>query len=169
MSVSCSERSLRNIFIPDSVDDSMILSQSSSRHSNLEVGQISHQSWVMGNDSLRSSPRRSTWSDKTSVPLLELDRFGILLGEREEGQVSIVMGGIFSIEARDMDTKLLSALGIYNNTLLDVRSSLGIVLVVLGTDLPNLLLSLHRHDNSAGYLDPLAALGLLMASLSLRV
>ncbi|GJR00891.1 hypothetical protein Tco_0523875 [Tanacetum coccineum] len=43
------------------------------------------------------------------VPLLELNRFRILLGEWEEGQVSIVMGGIFRIEARDMDMKLLSA------------------------------------------------------------
>ncbi|GKA75030.1 hypothetical protein Tco_0781408 [Tanacetum coccineum] len=50
------------------------------------------------------------------VSILELDQFGILLGEREEGQVSIVMGGIFSIEARDMDTKLLLALE-SNNTL----------------------------------------------------
>ncbi|GKA09158.1 hypothetical protein Tco_0688489 [Tanacetum coccineum] len=45
-----------NMFIQLSFDDSLILSQSSSRHSNLKVGQISHQSWVMGNDSLRSLP-----------------------------------------------------------------------------------------------------------------
>ncbi|GJR63984.1 hypothetical protein Tco_0010049 [Tanacetum coccineum] len=62
----------------------------------------------MGNDSLRVLGLQ--------VSLLELNRFGILLGEREEGQVSIVMGGIFSIEARDMDTKILSALEL-NNTL----------------------------------------------------
>nr|GEY65591.1 putative reverse transcriptase domain-containing protein [Tanacetum cinerariifolium] len=33
-------------------DDSMILCQFLSRHSNLEVGRISHRSWVMDNDSL---------------------------------------------------------------------------------------------------------------------
>nr|GEZ16427.1 uncharacterized mitochondrial protein AtMg00810-like [Tanacetum cinerariifolium] len=44
------------------------------------------------------------------VPLLELNRFVILLGEPEEGQaVSSVIGKILSIEARDMDKKLLSA------------------------------------------------------------
>nr|GEX10230.1 putative ribonuclease H-like domain-containing protein [Tanacetum cinerariifolium] len=44
------------------------------------------------------------------VLLLELNRFGILLGELGVGQVvSSVIGGILSIEARDMDTKLLSA------------------------------------------------------------
>ncbi|GJT54401.1 hypothetical protein Tco_0989455 [Tanacetum coccineum] len=44
------------------------------------------------------------------VPLLELNRFGILLSELGEGRVvSSVIGGILSIEARDMDTKLLSA------------------------------------------------------------
>ncbi|GJY83143.1 hypothetical protein Tco_0496519 [Tanacetum coccineum] len=67
------------------------------------------------------------------VSLLELNRFEILLDEREEGQVSIVMGGIFSLEARDMDTKLLSAPE-SNNTL--ARCC---------TDLHNAL-SLHRHD-----------------------
>ncbi|GKB49120.1 hypothetical protein Tco_0899873 [Tanacetum coccineum] len=66
----------------------------------------------MGNDSLQSSPR-VLW---LQVSLLGLNRFGILLGEREEGQVSIVMGGIFSIKARDIDTKLLSALEL-NSTL----------------------------------------------------
>ncbi|GJR01142.1 hypothetical protein Tco_0524126 [Tanacetum coccineum] len=64
----------------------------------------------MGNDSLRSSPGRSTWVLELLVPLLELNRFGILLGELEEGQVvSSVIGGILSIEARDMDIKILSA------------------------------------------------------------
>nr|GEZ32508.1 hypothetical protein [Tanacetum cinerariifolium] len=48
-----------------------------SGHSNLEVGQISDRSWVMGNDSLQ-----------IEVPLLELSRFGILLGEWEEGQIT---------------------------------------------------------------------------------
>ncbi|GKE87986.1 hypothetical protein Tco_1565461, partial [Tanacetum coccineum] len=44
------------------------------------------------------------------VPLLALNRFEILFGELEEGRVvSSVIGGILSIEARDMDTKLLSA------------------------------------------------------------
>nr|GEV18167.1 reverse transcriptase domain-containing protein [Tanacetum cinerariifolium] len=44
------------------------------------------------------------------VLLLEFNRFGILLGEPKQGQVvSSVIGGTLSIEARDMDTKLLSA------------------------------------------------------------
>ncbi|GKD86505.1 hypothetical protein Tco_1357659 [Tanacetum coccineum] len=49
------------------------------------------------------------------VSLLELNQFGILLGEREEDRSATlangisVVGGILSIEARDMDTKLLSA------------------------------------------------------------
>ncbi|GJX66302.1 hypothetical protein Tco_0300645 [Tanacetum coccineum] len=44
------------------------------------------------------------------VPLLALNRFEIILGEPEKGQVAFsVIGGILSIEARDMDTKLLSA------------------------------------------------------------
>nr|GFB45269.1 hypothetical protein [Tanacetum cinerariifolium] len=51
------------------------------------------------------------------VLLLELNGFGILLGELGEGQVvSSVIGGILSIEARDMNTKLLSAPEL-NNTL----------------------------------------------------
>nr|GFB13873.1 hypothetical protein [Tanacetum cinerariifolium] len=51
------------------------------------------------------------------VPLLELNQFGILLGKLGKGQVvSSVIGGILSIKARDMDTKLLSALE-SNNTL----------------------------------------------------
>nr|GEU64379.1 hypothetical protein [Tanacetum cinerariifolium] len=51
------------------------------------------------------------------VLLLELIRFRVLLGELGVGQVvSSVIGGILSIEARDMDTKLLSALE-SNNTL----------------------------------------------------
>nr|GEX24344.1 hypothetical protein [Tanacetum cinerariifolium] len=51
------------------------------------------------------------------VPLLELNRFGILLSELVKGRVvSSVIGGILSIEARDMDTKLLSAPKL-NNTL----------------------------------------------------
>ncbi|GJX95198.1 hypothetical protein Tco_0349784 [Tanacetum coccineum] len=60
----------------------------------------------MGNDSLRSSPRVLG----LLVSLLEVNRFGTILGEPEEGQVvSSVSGGILGIEARDMDTKLLSA------------------------------------------------------------
>ncbi|GJW48774.1 hypothetical protein Tco_0080420 [Tanacetum coccineum] len=44
------------------------------------------------------------------VLLLELNRFRILLDELGEGQVvSSVIGGILSMEARDMDMKLLSA------------------------------------------------------------
>nr|GFB67304.1 hypothetical protein [Tanacetum cinerariifolium] len=81
-----------------SIDDSLILSQSLSKYSNLKAGQINHRSWellckVLG----------------LLVPLLELNRFGILLGKLEERWVvSRVIGGILSIEARDMDTKLLS-------------------------------------------------------------
>ncbi|GJZ54749.1 hypothetical protein Tco_0609942 [Tanacetum coccineum] len=64
----------------------------------------------MGNNSLRSSPGHSTWVLELLVPLLELNRFGILLGELEEGHVvSSVIGGILSIEARDMDINFLSA------------------------------------------------------------
>ncbi|GKF16216.1 hypothetical protein Tco_0061134, partial [Tanacetum coccineum] len=64
----------------------------------------------MGNDSLWSSPGRSTWVLDLLVSLLELNWFGILLGELEEGQVvSSVIGGILSIEVRDMDIKFLSA------------------------------------------------------------
>nr|GEU74812.1 reverse transcriptase domain-containing protein [Tanacetum cinerariifolium] len=56
----------------------------------------------MGNDSL--------WVLELLVLFLKLNRFGILLGELGEDQVvSSVIGGILSIEARDMDTKLLSA------------------------------------------------------------
>ncbi|GJW92067.1 hypothetical protein Tco_0169620 [Tanacetum coccineum] len=63
----------------------------------------------MGNDSLRQElPKARVLG--LQVLFLELNHYGnFLLGEREEGQVSIVMGGIFSIEARDMDMKLLSA------------------------------------------------------------
>nr|GEU89276.1 putative reverse transcriptase domain-containing protein [Tanacetum cinerariifolium] len=51
------------------------------------------------------------------VSLLELNRLGILLDDSEKGRVvSSVIGGILSIEARDMDTKLLSA-SESNNTL----------------------------------------------------
>ncbi|GJV80564.1 hypothetical protein Tco_1516434 [Tanacetum coccineum] len=44
------------------------------------------------------------------VPLLALNQFEILPGELERGRVvSSVIGGILSIEARDMDIKLLLA------------------------------------------------------------
>ncbi|GJX86969.1 hypothetical protein Tco_0337743 [Tanacetum coccineum] len=63
-------------------DDSLILSQSSSRHSNLEVGQISHRSGIV----LAFLKELIYKVLGIQVPLLELDRFRILLGQREEGQ-----------------------------------------------------------------------------------
>nr|GEV31907.1 hypothetical protein [Tanacetum cinerariifolium] len=54
------------------VDDSLILNRLSSKRLSLEVGQISHRSWVMGSDSLWSSLRRSTWSDKLHSILITL-------------------------------------------------------------------------------------------------
>ncbi|GKE05945.1 hypothetical protein Tco_1397963 [Tanacetum coccineum] len=58
---------------------------------------------------------------------------------------SVLKGGIFSIEARDMDMKILSAPE-SNNTLARC-SSLGIVVGDLSTLICIMPLSLHRHDN----------------------
>nr|GEX55079.1 hypothetical protein [Tanacetum cinerariifolium] len=93
-----------------SVDDNLISSRFSSKHSNLKVGRISHRSWVMGNDSLWSSQSEVLGRIKPQltlevglivpaflkeliykvhellVLLLELIRFGILLGELGVGQ-----------------------------------------------------------------------------------
>ncbi|GJW66151.1 hypothetical protein Tco_0118035 [Tanacetum coccineum] len=52
------------------VDDSLILSQSSSKYSNLEVGRINHRSWVMGNDYL--------WNVDD---FLVTENFGMILGQ----------------------------------------------------------------------------------------
>ncbi|GJW22089.1 hypothetical protein Tco_0032711 [Tanacetum coccineum] len=81
MSVSCSESSLGNIFIPDSqLMKTLISSQSLSKHSNLEVGQnkvIDHRRKI-------GAPQGEVLGLKVS--LMELNRFEILLDEREEGQ-----------------------------------------------------------------------------------
>ncbi|GKB98736.1 hypothetical protein Tco_0984873, partial [Tanacetum coccineum] len=94
---------LGNIFIPDS---QLILGQSSSKHSNLEVGRIDHRSWVMGAPQSevlgRIKPLTLVVGQivpaflkelvcrvlELLVPLLELNRFKILLSELEEGQVA---------------------------------------------------------------------------------
>ncbi|GJZ85490.1 hypothetical protein Tco_0650829 [Tanacetum coccineum] len=80
---------LGNILYPVlSVDDSLDLKSSLSRHSNLEVGQISHQFWVMIVPAFLKELIYKVLG--LQVMFLELNRFGILLGKREEGQVDLL-------------------------------------------------------------------------------
>nr|GEX03143.1 hypothetical protein [Tanacetum cinerariifolium] len=55
------------------VDDSLILSQSLSKYSNLKAGGINHRSWVMGNDSLRGRPGRSLGKTSRNSPTTGTD------------------------------------------------------------------------------------------------
>nr|GEZ70588.1 uncharacterized mitochondrial protein AtMg00820-like [Tanacetum cinerariifolium] len=51
------------------VGGSLILSQYSSKHSNLEDGRINHRSWVMGNDSLRTGAPQGEGAQAIGVAL----------------------------------------------------------------------------------------------------
>ncbi|GJW62179.1 hypothetical protein Tco_0356418 [Tanacetum coccineum] len=79
------------------VDDSLILSQSSSRHSNLEVGRINHRSWelprgaratgaalgikLIWNSTWRTGGRPGRFLGKTSGNSLTTENFGMILGQ----------------------------------------------------------------------------------------
>ncbi|GJZ84795.1 hypothetical protein Tco_0650134 [Tanacetum coccineum] len=87
------------------IGDSLLLNQSLSKYSNLEVGRINHRSWVIGNDSLREHPRVLG----LLVPLLELNLFEILLGELEGGRIAS-SGWPFVFAVPGMMTHLVASL-----------------------------------------------------------